>query len=313
MSEAGSGEGRRIRIIANPRAGGGKGAARAEYIAYGLRTYDVFADVRVTRYPGHAALLAAEALEEGLDAVAVHGGDGSLRDAAEALGGTDVPLLVLPGGTGNDFARTLGVPADPLAAAELLITGAPRAVDLWRWNERLFLNVAGLGFDGAVARRVNESRALSGFLRGSAAYLLGALTVLPRYEAARVEIATGEEARFRGAALLVAFANARCYGGGMRIAPEAELADGLLDVVVVRAGSKLEILRALPQVFRGAHLKHPLVQMFRAAELRVRCAGAPPVTLDGEVLGELPAEIRHAGRQLLVYAPKPPGDERVSG
>lgn len=212
------------------------------------------------------------------------GGDGTIREVAEGVLGTSSSLAVLPMGTGNDFARTLGFGSDLDLAIAALAGGKTMRVDAGRWRcgeqSGIFLNVAGCGFDAAVADRINR-----GFrhLRGTAAYLAAVTSILASYRATDLTIEVDSE-RIARRAMLCAFANAVSYGGGMRIAPCARISDGLLDLVLVREVGRFEFLRSLPRVFRGAHLGHPAVEhrVFRHATL----TSDPPVPMlvDGEVV-----------------------------
>jgi diacylglycerol kinase (ATP) len=197
----------------------------------------------------------------------------------------------VPAGTGNDCARNLGVPDDPVAAAHLALTGKPRSVDAGEAQTssavRHFLNVAGFGFDADVAERVNT---LPKFLSGTAPYVLGVLQTLWQFRAPRIRL-TVDEQEIEQTVFLVAVANCPTYGGGMQIAPDATWDDGLFDVCVVGEVSRLEVLRLVPKMYSGGHRGHSAVQFFRCRTLRARPMSTVAVgcQADGELIGSLPA------------------------
>jgi diacylglycerol kinase (ATP) len=275
-------------LIYNPRSGRRRGAWAAGYVATRAHLDGWETVLRPTERPRHAAELVREAVAAGAARIGLIGGDGTVHEAVAGLEGAAVPLALLPAGTGNDLARTLGVPRKLDAAIEVLLHGRERAIDLWRWNGVPFVNVAGVGLDAAVADAVNRRLRR---LRGKLAYLAGVAITLPGVRPVRVKLA-GDDWQHEGAAMLVAVANGQFYGSGMRIAPAAVPDDGLLDVVVVGDVSKGELIRQLPRVFAGTHTQHPQVRCFRTRTLHVEVVGGDaPVTLDGELAGGLPARV----------------------
>lgn len=287
-------------LIGNPASGRGAGAAslaRAEAL---LRERGREVRVLRTDRPGHAVQLGCEAAREDPEVLLVSGGDGTVRDVAEGVSraGSAVPLGILPGGTGNDLCRTLGVPLPLEAALEVALSGRARTLDLWQWNETCFLNVAGLGLDAAVAREVN---ARFRNMRGTLPYVLALLSVLPRFRPQELRL-TWPGGEWSGSAWLAAFGNGRYYGGGMAITPQAEPDDGLLDVVVIGAVSKLELLRELPGLFQGRHVAHPGVTSQRAASFQVEAA-AQDATIDGELIGHAPAAVTLSPHKVSVRVP----------
>lgn len=282
-------EPRRIRVILNPAAGRGEGARRAAEIESFLAkaSSDLVGEWRVwpTRGPGHARELAAQALAEGANVLAAAGGDGTLNEVLNGAWAGPATFAVLPVGTGNDFARALAFGTDFGAALDALARGAPRRADVGFVNDRAFLNIAGCGFDAMVADRINRGYRS---LRGTGAYVAAVVECLCRYRAAEFRILCGEEElTFR--AMLCSVANTPSYGGGMRIAPDATIDDGLFDIAVVRETSRFEFLRAFPSVFKGQHTEHPKYLHRRARWVRVESDPPMPVLVDGEVVGTTPA------------------------
>jgi diacylglycerol kinase (ATP) len=209
-----------------------------------------------------------------------------------------LPIGLIPAGTGNDLARTLGLPRNPTQALQIALHGAERRLDLWRWNQSLFVNVAGVGLDAAVAGEVNSR---SNRLHGAPAYVAALARVLPRFQPPALTL-EWPEGRWQGAAWLTAFGNGQCYGGGMKIAPAAVPDDGLLDVVVIEDVSRGELLRQFPLLFSGGHVKHPRVRVFRASHVKIDGA-AQAATIDGELIGTVPATIIRAEWTLRLRVP----------
>jgi YegS/Rv2252/BmrU family lipid kinase len=302
----------RALLVFNPTAGGGRAGRLAPRVAGRLAGDGVEVDQHQTRSLEDARLAACEAAGA-FDAVVAMGGDGTvgacaagLADAGPPGGGPGVraALAVVPAGGGNDAARSLGLPArDPLAAAGLLTRLGRRPADLAAVAGRGYLNVAGAGFDSEVNRVANQR--------------LGWAGNRPRYVGAVLaQLAVGRTARFRlvldGRAhevtgWLIAVANGPGYGGGMRVAPQASLADGLLDVVVIADIGKLEFLRTFPKVFAGRHVEHPAVTVQRAARVELDADRPLHLYADGEPAGTLPAtfEVRPAAVTVLAADPAP--------
>jgi diacylglycerol kinase (ATP) len=290
----------RVVVIGNPVSGRGRGAVVLAAVERELRAHGCLPLMRPTQRPGHAPELASEAIAVGADLVLVVGGDGTFRDTAGPLAAADVPVALLPAGTGNDLARTLGIGRQVATAVRSALHGPERLLDVWQWNEYPFLNAAGVGVDATVAEAVNRRFRR---LRGTPAYLAGFASVLPSIRPFEVSL-EWPGGGWQGRVWLTVFANARSFGGGMQIAPKAVVDDGLLDVTIIEDLSKLGLMVQFPKVFWGAHIYHPRVQAFRVERVRVE-ASPRPSTLDGELLGSLPAEIRHSGHRLRVRMPLP--------
>ena len=217
-------------------------------------------------------------------------GDGLVGCVAGALAalagpGAEAALMaVLPGGRGNDFARVTGIPADPVAACAVLAHGAPFPVDLGTVDGRPFIGIASVGFDSDANRIANAAPARL----GSLVYAYGALRALATYRHATFTVdVDGEQRRFAGWS--VAAANTSAYGGGMLMAPDAQLDDGLLDVVLSGHTSRGHFLRALPKVFKGTHVRDASVEVLRGAWVQVAADRPFTVYADGDPIGELPA------------------------
>lgn len=286
-----------VRVIVNPAAGRMRAPRVRARVIELARAALPGCEVLLTDHPGHARELAAAA--SGADLVVAAGGDGTLGEAAEGLAGGRAALGVLPAGTGNDFARTLGIPRDPVAALGIIRRGERRVVDLAMIGPRLFLNVAGVGFDAEVTRAYHAGRKY-----GSPAltYVIYALKTLYTFPPVEMAFST-DEGSFRQKALFAVLGNARYYAGGMAIAPRAELDDGLLDLMVAGDLTPAETLRALPGVFRGAHLDHPKCSYRRVRRVTIDAYRPVPVMADGEVIGTTPVTASVLPGALEVVAP----------
>ncbi|MFD7549930.1 diacylglycerol kinase [Streptomyces sp. NPDC059578] len=280
-----------ITLFVNPTAGRGRGARSARPAATALRAAGLRVRTLVGETPADALRRAREAVRGGTGALVVVGGDGMTGLALQAVAGTDTPLGVIAVGTGNDFARTLGLPLrDPIAAARLvadaLKQGHTPAVDLGRAGDRWFGTVLASGFDSRVNDRGNRMR----LPLGRFTYDLALLAELTAFRPLPYRLTLDRGPALELEATLVAVGNGTSYGGGMRICAGADPTDGLLDVTVVGDCSRTTLLRVFPRVYRGTHLDHPKVTVHRA--VRVELA-APGVTgyADGEPLGPLPLAV----------------------
>ena len=278
-------------VILNPAAGRGARSWRfyeSELLRRGARIWK-------TQKAGDARMLALKAIEECADFLVSAGGDGTLGEVAGAIieSKRAIQLGVLPLGTGNDFARTIGVWGTPQRAIDALFDGQTRRVDAGmiecNGSARAWINVAGCGFDSLAAGRINNwgKRRTMRHIRGLSAYLLAVACELVSFRAFDLTLELdGEHLEMR--AVLCAVANAKSYGGGMLVCPDARLDDGLFDVCVIGDASRGEFLRAFPGVFAGRHTDHPKVVMRRCRSIRIESKQRVPVLADGEIVGSAP-------------------------
>lgn len=291
----------RITLIVNPVAGRRRGARAAAQALGVLAAAGVEVDVRHTAGPGDAERLSREAAAEGPDAVVVCGGDGSLSQAVRGLLDTGVPVGLIPAGTGNDFARAAGISREPRVAAAQIVGGRARAVDLLETDGGavLALNVMGVGFDARVCERINRRRRV---VSGKLAYLPAVARELISYRPIEVRLRV-DDRWWEGHVLLLAVANANSYGAGMKISPRSRIDDGLLDVVVVQALSRVEFIRSFPRVFRGTHLDHPAVVALRGREVEVLTEEPCPVLSDGDLVTMTPLRVHVLPGRCLLWLP----------
>jgi YegS/Rv2252/BmrU family lipid kinase len=289
---------RRISLIVNPHAGGGRAAAALPVVEAALSARGVAWHVETTRSLEHARELARAARDAGEVAVTLSG-DGLIGAVAGELHGTDGVLGVLPGGRGNDFARVLGISRDPAEACDAIAAGVERLVDVGEVDGRPFIGVASCGFDSDANRIANETT----LIKGDLVYLYGALRAMVEWKPARFTLDLDGRERVTFTGYSVACANSRAYGGGMFIAPEAELDDGRLDVVMSGRVSKPRALYDLPKVFKGTHTDLPHVRIVRGSEVLVSADRPFTMYADGDPIAELPATVRVHHRSLRVLVP----------
>jgi YegS/Rv2252/BmrU family lipid kinase len=275
-----------LSLIVNPFAGGGRAGRELGGVSRALLTLGLEHHVEPTRSLAHARDLALAAAAGGEMAVAF-GGDGLIAAVADGLREGDGVLGVLPGGRGNDFARMLGIPLDPKAACEVLATGRVCRLDMGQAGSRTFIGIASCGFDAVANRIANETA----FVRGNLVYAYGALRALAGWRPATFTVTVDGDATRTVTGYTVAVANSRFYGGGMRLAPDASLHDGLLDVVIVRDMPKRRFLRLLPTVFKGEHVRLGVVEVTRGATVAIAADRSLDVYADGDPVAELPVTV----------------------
>jgi YegS/Rv2252/BmrU family lipid kinase len=289
----------RLSLIFNPAAGGGRTGRALADVEHEFERLGLPHHAERTRDLEHARELALAAASAGETAVAF-GGDGLVGAVAGALRDRGV-LGVLPGGRGNDFARALGIPLEPVAACGVLASGVVRALDLGQAGSRTFIGIASCGFDSVANRIANETR----LVRGNLVYAYGALRALAVWRPATftVELEGGERRTITG--YTVAAANSKAYGGGMMMAPDASLEDGQLDVVIVGQTPKLRFLRLLPTVFKGEHVRQPNVEVLRAGSVRISASRPFTMYADGDPIAELPVTVRALPAAIRAIVPAP--------
>ena len=291
-----------IAVLSNPSAGKGRAAAAADAAIARLRSEGA----RVAAYAGSSALdtsrLAAEALAKKPSALVVVGGDGTLSGILQVATSQDVPIVFVAAGTGNDFARAVGLPrGDAGAAASLALYGVPRSVDVGEVRSgdevRLFLTVAALGFDAKVTDRTDRLR----WPRGELRYYLALIIELVRLRPMNFRLSVDGGAPRDAPGTLIAIGNTASYGGGMPVCAGAQPDDGLLDVVQVGALGRMRLLRVFPRLLRGTHLTLPEVSHVRATQVSVT-EDDLVVYADGErvAVGECTIGVRRSALTVMV-------------
>jgi diacylglycerol kinase (ATP) len=300
-----------VALLVNPTAGKGRAARVVADVAGRLRSGGANVSILIGHDAEDALTLARKEVAAGIDALVALGGDGMVHLALNAVAGSPTPLGIVPAGTGNDLAASLELPTkDPVAAAgviaDRLATNAARPMDAVRVGDKWFGCVLGAGFDSRVNDRANRMSWPHGRMRYNLAILaeLGVFSPLPF----RLVLDGGEP--WETDAMLVAVGNAKSYGAGMMICPDADLADGLVDITVLGPVSKPEFLKTFPKVFKGTHVSHPAVTMRRARVVSVEAlgdnagpaAGRVTAYADGEFLANLPITCECVPRAVQILA-----------
>lgn len=310
-------------VIVNPASAGGATGRAWARLASDLRTHFGAFNCAFTERAGDASVIAGREAAAGRSLIVACGGDGTISEVANGIleSGADAELGILPSGTGGDFRRTLDIPRRGRDAAAALAVGRSMRVDVGRVefqdragarSTRYFLNVASCGMGGEVIRRVEENSAgwLSSASRrvagGQAAYALASLQTAVSFERPTLRIRLDEGPEFRLAVANLCVANARYFGGGMKIAPEAKLDDGLLDVVAVSDLDTLKILTNVYRLYLGTHLGMREVRHAHARRIQVsadRPGEHVSIEVDGELSGTLPATFEILPRALRIRCP----------
>jgi len=285
------------RLIVNPAAGAGKTARKWPHIMARLQSIDLRFDYDITEAPGHARELARDAVAKGYELVVSIGGDGTINEVVNGLYDTgniaEIMLGIIGTGAGSDYIRTVGIPRAHLEACQCLRDPQKIAVDVGvieytsgeETVRRLFVNFAGMGFDAEIVRTTTlKYKALN----ATASYLAGLFSTLLFYKNKVVTLLIDGET-IEEKVCTVLLNNGKYGGGGMFAAPEADLSDGLLDVLIIGNLSKPDLLWSLPRLYRGTHLTHPKVTLKKAREIEIRSDDSVVLQADGELLGGLPA------------------------
>jgi diacylglycerol kinase (ATP) len=242
----------------------------------------------LSEYPGHLARAAAEAQGSLL---VVIGGDGTVNEVVNGVAGSEAEIAVLPCGTGQDFARTHGIPSDFDDAVRVALDGDVRTIDLGRvelegGTSRFFANVGSAGMSGAVARRAN---AMTKRFGGRATFFYALTREFLAWQNTRVVVELEDGSRREGPLHDVIVANGNWHGGGMKLAPDARQDDGAFDVVTIGDVTKLDFLTTAPKLYSGRYLSHPKVELLRSSSVAVSAAEPLPLEVDGEPVGATPA------------------------
>lgn len=307
----------RALLVMNPASAGGRTHRKWPKIASALRAAGVTFDLHRTTAPGDATRAVRSALGGGYRSIVVVGGDGTLNEVVNGFFdpsgtpiGNDAMLALVPSGTGGDFRRAAAIPGKLRSAVHLIASRSTRRIDVGRIDfaggqRRFFINIADCGMGGEVVARVNRSARKGGGVRGSAIFLTASLSSLWRYTS-RVASIDIDGTRTERDVRSVVVANGQYFGGGMRVAPGAELDDGLFDVVIIGETGRIRALSGIPSLYGGRHVKRPEVEVHRARVVHVSCAGSPLLfDVEGEQVGMTPAMMTCLPRAISLCAPAP--------
>jgi diacylglycerol kinase (ATP) len=289
----------RLKVLSNPSAGRGRTGRMMQRALTMLRARGADVDHEASRSPEHLVELAAAASRRDYDRVVICGGDGSLNLAVRQFDLTQGTLALLPLGSGDDFARVLGIPRRIEDACNVVIDGVTREVDVATANDMRYLGVAGVGFDSVVARYANEEVK---FLRGSAVYLYATLRVIPRFKPLQMRMSVDGRPRHEEV-MFVVVGNSRQYGGGIRIVPDAKVDDGLLNFAIIHRCTRLDLLKTLPKTYTGAHVNSSFVETGTSTVFRIESDEPLDAYADGERITRTPVTFRLEAQRLRIVVP----------
>ena len=286
-------------LVINPVAGQGKGATVGTYVAGYLNSRGIKYEIII----GRSGLDQADSLQRFLDrnpdcsGVIAVGGDGLLHLVLQKITPAQVPLALIPAGTGNDFVRTLGwSPGDVDTILQTVLSEKPQSVDLGLVDGEWFAAILSTGFDSIV----NEKANTMSWPKGPMKYNVAIAIELPRFAPRHYEIVL-DDRTISTQAMLIAVANGRSYGGGMLVCPHADIADGYFDVMVLHPVSKLEFIKVFPRVFKGTHITHPAVEIVRSKSVKISSDAV--AYADGERIGQLPVSAQCISGALMTWLP----------
>ncbi len=289
-----------ICFVVNPIAGKGKGKLIAKSIDYHMKEMCIPYDIRFTSKRKEAESISKCAAQEGFEKIVSVGGDGTIYEVINGLIGQKIVLGVIPAGTGNDFARSIGIERDLKKALDTIVYGEEKYIDCGLANGRYFINVAGVGFDTEILREVEK---IKKHLSGKWAYLAGVFKTLFHYKHKKIEIDIDGKT-YNKEILLMALANGKFYGGGMKISPDSDLEDGYIDICIIHKISKLRVLRLFPTIFAGKHINVREVTLYRAKKIKLNSATPLEVNLDGDVVGVTPLSIEVVPKAIKILIPR---------
>lgn len=282
-------------FIVNKLSGSGRASKIWYHIKKILEEKNIRYQVYFTKRQHHATELAQEIIRKhDTKAIIAVGGDGTVHEIINGTVGSDIPLGIIPAGSGNDFCRGLGVPMKYDKALERILKDEQKVIDIGRINNKYFATVVGIGFDGQVAHETNHSpnkKILNLFGMGSIPYIIYILKVLLYFKPTNVDLHIDQQLNNHQNVWLVAIANSPFYAGGMLICPDAKNDNQLFDICIVKGLSRWQFLRIFPSVFKGKHINHPSITMLKAKELEVFSNTPLMAHGDGEIIGKTPFKI----------------------
>lgn len=292
-------------FVLNPVAGKGKARELKPIIEKICKDNNIEFQIRETSLPGDGKTIALQAVKEGYKKIISVGGDGTLNEVLNGIIGSDASLGVIPGGSGNDFIRSINQSRDIERIILDIINGEERYVDIGLCNNKYFINVGSAGFDAEAVIKTEKAKK---FFSGSTAYIAAVLHTILKYRGWDMEVEIDDK-KFKSRTLLTAIANGGYYGGGMMPAPEARIDDGYFDVCHVGHMSKLKMLVLFPKYMKGKHGSIKGVSFYRGKRVRITCSEPVAVNLDGEIIKDREIEFKLIQNGIKVIFPKKAAQE----
>lgn len=289
----------KIKFIINPAAGKGKALQVKQIIKNKLQQTQHHFSIEATAAPQDAIFLAQRTVSEKYDTIVAVGGDGTIYEVINGIAGSDINLGIIPAGTGNDLARTVGIPEDTDTALNLILQNCVKPIDIGSVNGKYFTNVASIGFDAEVVKELENIKKIAS---GTWAYIISVFKTLMTYRSKKVQLLLDHRLIEREI-LLVAIANGKFYGGGMMVAPNADISDGYLDICLINKVPKLRFVKLFPTIFKGTHVQFPEVEYFKAKQVKILTNGNI-VNCDGEIVGCTPIAFKIADFKINLIVDK---------
>lgn len=286
-----------IELIVNPTAGNGRSMATCEAVVRRLKELKVEHVLRQTNHPGHATEIARDAASRGVKTVVAIGGDGTVTETAAGLNGTQTALGIIPSGTGNDFIKSACIPTEWEKALDVILNRPAKPVNSGVINSQFFINVCGTGLDVMALDYAERAKKV---VHGILPYLYGVLCAIFKYNPVQMHIEIGDDIVMDGKFMVCSVANGRFFGGGIPIAPQAALTDGLLDVLVVDAVPRWKLPAYLVMLLMGKLNRCKVSHSFLATHCKLSCNGMR-LNLDGEILPMKSAEFFCSSDSLLLH------------
>lgn len=272
-------------IIANPAAGANKASKIIPLVEEILKKKGLDYVLEITRCKGDETGIARDGIKKGFKLITALGGDGTVNQVVNGIMGSGVTLGIIPAGTGSDLVKTLNIPVKTEDAVDVFLNGKEHLIDIGEikgktWDEnRYFINIAGIGIDAVTVKELEYAKTI---FKGKLAYFYALFRALKKYRGLTLKIRM-KDINISVLAYLTAVANGRFFGGGFKITPDADTADGLLDICIVEKVGIIKTLLSLSKVIKGSHAKIPEVRMFRADNIIISSDSPMPVEIDGEV------------------------------
>jgi len=280
----------KLQIIANPKAGHGKGPGNIARLRSLLRLLDINYEILETTAAGEATEIAQDLAKKEQDRIIVLGGDGTISEVVNGILGTPVELGMICVGTGNDIARSLGIPYNNLKASlEVILAGKTKMVDIGMENDRCFVSALGIGLAANIAVRANAMKTL----KGPVAFFVAAYQAIGSLESFPLRL-TLDSRKMEVECVAVLIQNSCYCGGGLLLAPQASMTDGLLDVVVIEKTGRVELMFNFPRLYKGKHLKHPKFRAYQAKTVNIESSVRIDKMFDGDIFGKTPVSAKIA-------------------
>ena len=286
-------------FIINPVAGKRKDNTMITMINEVMSKYNCTYEIKITEKVGDAKLFAKEARNKAFSTIVSVGGDGTLHEVVNGMAGGPQKLGIIPAGTGNDFARVLNIPFDLREAIEVLVKGSSTLIDVGKLNDEYFINFCSIGLDALIAQEANK---IKKYFSSTYAYIIGVIKGLIGFRSLKVDLVIDGN-RYQEHMMLMAVCNGAYYGGGMKIAPQADFSDGEFDICIVSKMSKIKLLFLFPTIFKGNHLKYKEVKMYRGKEVQLFSTETMNVNADGEIIKNRPIQFEIINKGIEVIVP----------